>query len=262
MEPLPRAPATGLPQRRLPTPPRAPWGRTQTAPLPPPPPPSRIFPKRRPESLAQPSSSSSTQTPKATEPTTKQPDKESNPRKIAEELKEQRPAPIWRSPQKEVGPEAEGDIGQGAEPQAACEEEVSSRILDPATEEGRAEEGRAEELWSPLLPPPLPLPQLPPLPPPPHPVVGAHVRLQHCRQHPDFNGKEGTLTERAEDGRWHMSLVGEQLGFHLRFVKEINFAVLHRPNDEAPPTKRPKLVKAKFPMPEPRPPVIVRPRCS
>ena len=217
------------------------------------------IPPQRKESLAQPRSSSSTQTPSAGEPPTTKQDNKSNPRQFAEELKKQWPATFWRLPQKEDGPEAEGDIGQGAEAEEACEEEVASRILDPAREEGRAE---AEEVWSSLLPGPLPLPQLPPLPPPPHPVVGAHVRLQHCTQHPTFNGKEGYLIERADDGRWHMALVGDVFGFHLRYVKEINFEVLQRPNDEAPLTKRPKVVKAKFPMPEPRHPVIVRPRWS
>ena len=102
------------------------------------------IPPQRKESLAQPRSSSSTQTPSAGEPPTTKQDNKSNPRQYAEELKKQWPATFWRLPQEEDGPEAEGDKGQGAEAEEACEEEVASRILDPAREEGRAEEGRAE----------------------------------------------------------------------------------------------------------------------
>ena len=271
----PRAPAPPLPTR--PAPPTPPGGETGTEASIPDMPAKRTkhgvmtaddmkkkwpledwIPPQRKESLAQPRSSSSTRTPSAGEPPTTKQDNKSNPRQYAEELKKQWPATFWRLPQEEDGPEAEGNKGQGAEAEEACEEEVASRILDPAREEGRAE---AEEVWSSLLPGPLPLPlpQLPPLPPPPHPVVGAHVRLQHCTQHPTFDGKEGYLIERADDGRWHMALVKEMFGFHLRYVKEINFEVLQRPIDEAPPTQQPKVVKAKFPMCEPRHPVRVPP---
>ena len=76
---------------------------------------------------------------------------------------------------------------------------------------------------------------------------------------PSTGKKDMYLIERADDGRWHMALVKEMFGFHLRYVKEINFEVLQRPIDEAPPTQQPKVVKAKFPMCEPRPPVRVPP---
>jgi hypothetical protein len=129
-------------------------------------------------------------------------------------------------------------------------------------------------------PPPLPLPQLPPLPPPPDPEVGAYVRLQNYITHPSFNGVEGMLTGQAEDGRWHMSLFGKARGFHLRYVKEINYEVLRFPHRKRPlphdapqhelddgaagdlskssepstkpelaSTKRPRTIPAKFPMP-------------
>jgi hypothetical protein len=129
-------------------------------------------------------------------------------------------------------------------------------------------------------PPPLPLPQLPPLPPPPDPEVGAYVRLQNYITHPSFNGVEGMLTGQAEDGRWHMSLFGKARGFHLRYVKEINYEVLRFPHRKRPlphdapqhelddgaagdlskssepstkpelaSTKRPRTIPAKSPMP-------------
>ena len=42
------------------------------------------------------------------------------------------------------------------------------------------------------------------------------------------------MTEMAEDGRWHMSLHGQALGFHLRYVKVQNFKVLRPPEEDAP----------------------------
>jgi hypothetical protein len=56
--------------------------------------------------------------------------------------------------------------------------------------------------------------------------VGACIRLKNLVQHPSFNGVEGTITEQADDGRWHMSMVGKALGFHLRFAKAQNLEVL------------------------------------
>ena len=86
---------------------------------------------------------------------------------------------------------------------------------------------------------PLPPPPSQPIPPPPNqqspsPLVGDHVRLKDCVQHPSFNGMEGTLTELADDGRWHMSLIGLAFGYHLRYVKVKNFDVLPRPVPRPP----------------------------
>ena len=61
------------------------------------------------------------------------------------------------------------------------------------------------------------------------PAVGDVVRLKDCVQHPSFNGQMGALTKLAEDGRWHMFLTGQALGFHLRYVKVQNFEVLRPP---------------------------------
>lgn len=40
------------------------------------------------------------------------------------------------------------------------------------------------------------------------------------------------MTEMAEDGRWHMYLIGQARGFHLRFVKVQNFDVLQSPGKD------------------------------
>jgi len=68
--------------------------------------------------------------------------------------------------------------------------------------------------------------------------VGSHIRLRGLVQHPSFNGVEGTVTGRGEDGRWHMSLTawlpsGKAYGFHLRYVKEQNIEVVDGPTPQA-----------------------------
>jgi hypothetical protein len=75
--------------------------------------------------------------------------------------------------------------------------------------------------------------------------VGASVRLKNCVTHPSFNGTVGTVTERGEDGRWHISMGGKARGYTLRYVKELNLELMP---DELPP----------LPPPPGTPPILAR----